>query len=657
MTQSKTVPSKKSAVQTKRRADQKRRTEKNLGKLMQFIEFGLETGQPVRVVGMPGVGKTSLVLAACRDKGYEVVYFSLATLSAEDLAVVAPTNSVRELLQEDGTYEATSVMELETLLFDVLSNEKPKVIVLDEFSRCDKRTMASVMSLINEGAINGKEIPNLKGIFALDNPDNGDFMVSGADWAQSTRFGAHIMVTANDIPWREHLTKKFEGAFGADTLEKVWSTWENFSQPVRETVSPRVLEWMLSNAQYGVPIEWALGVDGLKTYSIKDEADVDVTKDVIASLGAAMGAPAVGAMIYPAVNAVESAIARAKAGIKANVRLVGHAGFAKTAWVMARLTEEYGEDGIVPFSLSTTSPENWGVPVPGMVEDEDGQMVRQLMFLLHTRFNDDVPKVLLLDEFSRAGKRTLNAVMEIVQEGTLNGHRIRGLQFVVALDNPTGKKGELGGDVVYATERLDRAQATRFAMTVGLEPQDIPWSDWLRAKYPESSKIFLDWWGSGLDEVGRIQANARILEKMILLYEKGLDIENALPIGAGNNRIGPDLHNLLSKLKGNRVVTLLNIVEEVDEYCEVFSQGESHPDYQERWSEAVNVFELIGDVATLNQHKDVIKRVSLLMGRQWKTSSVMAAKPNPPVLQWWAELWKVAWEEAKAAQDAEAKAS
>lgn len=617
-----------------------------------MIDFGLKTGQPVRFVGPPGTGKTSVVIATVRERDCIPVYFSLATLSAEDLAVVAPTRTIREIQQDDGTVVATSVMELETLLFDVLANDDPKVIILDEYSRCDKRTMAAVMSLINEGQINGKLIPNLKGIFALDNPDDGTFMVSTADHAQSTRFGAHVLVSANDIPWREALLKKYEGRFDSDTLERLFRTWEGFSPKVREAISPRVMDWMLSNTAYGMPITWAIGVDGLDYFEIHDDAEVDVTGHTLAAIAAAIGGSVDPGFEFPAVEALESSIARAKDGIRANLRLVGHAGFAKTAYIVDRLVAEYGERGVVPFSLATTSPENWGVPVPATVSDEeDAEQHRKLLFLLHDRFNDDIPKVLLLDEFSRAGKRTLNAVMEIVQEGTLNGHPIRGLQFVVALDNPTGKKDELNG-VAYATERLDRAQATRFAMTIPLRPQDLPWKSYLEEKYGSVAAPFLDWWASGLDEPGKIQANARVLEKMILLFQEGQDIELALPLGYGNQRMGPDLTNLKAALRNERVVTLAQIVKEEKEYCEILADP-SHPDWQERFAEAANAFELISDVATLEQHKSTIKSVSAVMGKQWKTTSVTSVIENKPVLQWWIDLWK----EVQAEIDAAAQAA
>ncbi|MFO7961246.1 MAG: AAA family ATPase, partial [Nitriliruptoraceae bacterium] len=119
---------------------------------------------------------------------------------------------------------------------------------------------------------------------------------------------------------------------------------------------------------------------------------------------------------------------------RASIHLVGPHGIGKTAYVRA-WAEAQGLR-VVTRSLPVCSQRDFCVPLP-VVDRATGQ--RQLEVLVLEQLlqtHDDDRYVLILDEFSRADRATLNTAMELLQEGTIAGQELPGLAAVVALDNP-----------------------------------------------------------------------------------------------------------------------------------------------------------------------------------------------------------------------------
>lgn len=548
---------------TGKREEQKKETRRRAYKIEEIVNFGIETGVPVRIIAPHGTGKTSYVRATLAERDVTMVYLSLTQASTENLGIPVP--SVHEMVGPDGELEMERVLDF--LLFENLENDAPKVLVFDEFSRADRRTANAAMEIINEKTLFGKRIPGLVTTIALDNPSgDGMYFVGGLDLAQASRF-VTVELTANDIPWREALSRKYEQI----DLEPVFDVWEDQLDPVgRLCLPPRVLDFMIGNALDGLPLELALPVVAGPRAAIVDGAGVDITDKVLGKIADVLGVPAKATMSNQGVAIIESAL---RQGV--NARLISDSGFGKTAYTKSSVPEGY--DAIY-LSLAQSSTEDLGIPVPTArtTGDEDSEVTRVLDFLLFERFTSDRPKVLILDEFSRAGRRVANAAMELINERTLFGKKIPGLVSVIALDNPTGQK-LTGADGVagqmYDVGKLDPAQASRFAITGQLRATDIPWRDWLLATYGDDAKPFIDWWAEKLDDTGRKFANARVLERMILLFRKNLDVAMALPV-VGGKRVRVEIGSLRSMLAGKRVVGMRTIVAEAPQWIDSIEDGD-----------------------------------------------------------------------------------
>jgi hypothetical protein len=138
---------------------------------------------------------------------------------------------------------------------------------------------------------------------------------------------------------------------------------------------------------------------------------------------------------------------------RGSVHLIGPQGIGKTAYVRAWCREQGLR--VVERSLPVCTPRDFCVPLP-VADPVSGQRhVETLLLDQLTQAHDGDRYVLLLDEFSRADRATLNTAMELLQERTLAGQPLPGLAAVVALDNPA-EDGDYAGVL-----GLDLAQADR----------------------------------------------------------------------------------------------------------------------------------------------------------------------------------------------------
>lgn len=206
--------------------------------------------------------------------------------------------------------------------------------------------------------------------------------------------------------------------------------------------------------------------------------------------------------------------------------IVGEAGTGKTSAILAELKAR----GIKPIylPLAQLSVEDIGVPVPVTVDPGSGNGLdakRELRYLIFSQIADEDPeypngKAIVLDELSRAQKRTRAAAMELLNEHTIMGEPIPGLRAIIGIDNPVNYAG---------VGSLDFAQATR-VVTRFVDANDIPWREALAEKYEhrDLEPLFKVW--ESQPPVVRNQISPRILDFMIDNVEHGLPIRWALPI-------------------------------------------------------------------------------------------------------------------------------
>lgn len=536
------------------------------------------TGQRYYLVGSAGIGKTSFVKAVCEALGYHLIAINAANLSPENLNVPFP-----------GWSEEMAMQVLRPMLYEQFLSDRPKVIFIDEIGRADAGLANTLMELLQEGTLCGNEIPNLVTVLAADNPQGKNYgRMAGLDFAQADRFVA-VELDSKSTPWRRALAEEF-----ADVdLTKVFSTYDTLDTEIREVLNPRVLAFVIRALLEGFPGHFALPmVTGVRR-TLVSRVGEDVTKSVLDRIAAALGT--VNREHIP--NVVEKTLEFAVKH-RQNVYLQGRPGIGKTSMIKAYMKAK--NIACSYDSAAVLTPEDLNVPFPG----KDG---KTLDLVVAEKFANPEPWVWLVDEIARGSRRTQNAIMEPIQERTIGG-KATNIICTVALNNPrevAGFKLDVG--------KNDLAQASRFALSVEIDAENIPFQPYLKDLYGEDAATpFIEWWEDDLDDVGRVLCTPRALERMIGLYEAGNELQWGLPYLNGEYVKVPlvDLH---ARLEKRPLARLKAIVADVDRYEEELMKGKD-----EASTEHSTVFWAFykAEVSALDAVRDVCVRLYAVLDRQ-----------------------------------------
>ena len=189
---------------------------------------------------------------------------------------------------------------------------------------------------------------------------------------------------------------------------------------------------------------------------------------------------------------------------------------------------------VEPTAAITYVVENWKLDVNQaklMVEHAlrpEGQtfldIVRPQLFA-----SGDI-EALFFDEFNRSPKKVRNAVMELIQFGSINGHKFPKLRFVWAAINPDDDEQEK-----YDVEVLDAAHKDRFPVQEYIPYK--PNAEWFRKNYGQRlADSALIWWDELTDEAKRNVSPRRLQYAMDMYKLKG-DVRDVLPINCNVNKL------------------------------------------------------------------------------------------------------------------------
>ncbi len=183
----------------------------------------------------------------------------------------------------------------------------------------------------------------------------------------------------------------------------------------------------------------------------------------------------------------------------------GPHGCAKTA-ILLEVVKELNLK-LKYFSASTLDPfaDLVGIPFPVTEGDK-----RSLVYHRHTSIME--AEVLFFDEMNRAHEKVTNAMMEIIQFGTINGDPLPNLICVVAAINPPG------GD--YHTNEIDPAVMDRF--NAYIEVDGKPCAEWFKKTYNTYGEAAIDWWKLDLSKPEKALISPRTLEHIIQLCKIGI---------------------------------------------------------------------------------------------------------------------------------------
>lgn len=205
-----------------------------------------------------------------------------------------------------------------------------------------------------------------------------------------------------------------------------------------------------------------------------------------------------------------------------NVLFEGKHGVGKTSIVLSvfnKLGLKYKY-----FSAATIDP--W-VDLIGIPKETGSENSKFLDFVRPKDFALDEVEAIFLDEYNRSHKKVRNAVMELIQFKSINGHKFKNLKIVWAAINPPSE-GE------YDVENLDPAQKDRFHIHVQTpyEPDLVYFSN----KFGENGKVAVEWWGN-LSQSLKNLVSPRRLDYALDVFEKGGDIRYVLDISTNPSKL------------------------------------------------------------------------------------------------------------------------
>ncbi len=200
-----------------------------------------------------------------------------------------------------------------------------------------------------------------------------------------------------------------------------------------------------------------------------------------------------------------------------NVLFSGRHGVGKSSIIKDVMDEE----GInwKYFSAATMDPWVDFIGIPREKSDGDTSYLE----LVRPRgFAEDDVEALVIDEFNRSHKKVRNAVMELIQFKSINGHRFENLRVVWAIINPAADS-----DFKYDVQPLDPAQRDRFQVHV-----EIPYRinrEYFAEKFGASTAAAAAEWWEGLSDRTKQKVSPRRLDYALELQQMGGSLRDALP--------------------------------------------------------------------------------------------------------------------------------
>lgn len=199
-----------------------------------------------------------------------------------------------------------------------------------------------------------------------------------------------------------------------------------------------------------------------------------------------------------------------------NVLLIGAHGVGKTE-VVKKIFNEAGLKWKY-FSAATMDPWVDFIGIPRAHKREDGSEV--LNFIKPAGFADDEVEALFFDEFNRAPEKVTNAVMELIQFKSINGHVFKNLKVVWAAINPYDEEN------TYHVTEMDPAVQDRFPIQIEVAYQLD--AQYLRQKYQGDEEPFVKWWKE-LPVAMQKKISPRRLDHSVMIYKIGGDLKDVFP--------------------------------------------------------------------------------------------------------------------------------
>jgi hypothetical protein len=552
-------------------------------KLAAFIDAMIDIGQTGQIFGTHGIGKTATFFSHIAEAYPDtaLVFVPAANLTPDDLLINAP-------VREDGE------LVLRQLVMSQLRPGKKFVLLIDDSLQAGETIQSQLMQIACNWTLGEYDLRELGcvGVFLTDNESLAETSARRSDLAILDRM-VTVRMTANDTAWRTKLAARYRDW----DLRSFFGVWNSLSPELRESLSPRTMEHILANAREGFPLRWALPlVNGarLRLEETRGKKNVDRTTEILDRLATALGVRNLATIPDPVRQVLRAALRN-----RWSVLLQGPPGCGKTELVRETIRAELGRDPLY-FSLPVTNVEDLCAPLP----TSDGTLEN----LMARPFTGREPKAIVWDEYNRPkDKAAFARLMEITQEWSLAGQPIAGLRAQVAIQNPPY---HLGRKLLVSRNNI--AQATRFTVSLVVEPGDIPANEWLIRKYGGVAETVLEWWKHDIDDEGREWITKRTIERIVKLHERGLPLELAT-IYLGDGEYAPvPLTALIDRLANRQVTGLGELARQVNRWEERL-RAESASAEGGNDGDIVHQVLANAELSQLRRHRKVVTRLVALL--------------------------------------------
>ncbi|MEV4007387.1 AAA family ATPase [Actinomadura sp. NPDC049753] len=569
-------------------------------RLARFIDTMIDLGITGQVFGEHGIGKTSTFFHHVRRReDTALVYVPAANLTPDDLLVNAPVRQDGELV-------------LRQLIMSQLKPGKPFVLLIDDSLQAGATIQSQLMQIACNWTLGEHDLRELGcvGVFLTDNETLTETAALRTDPAVLDRM-ATLRVTAADTAWRAALSRRFRGV----DLTGVFRVWASLPAELRRLLSPRTLEHVLDCALAGLPLAWGLPlVDGrrLRLVTSDTKRGADQAPEILGRVAAELRRA--GADVPDPAHVPDAVRRVVRAAIERRwaVLVQGPPGCGKTEVVKEVVRDELGTDPLY-FSLPVTNVEDLCAPVPTL----DGTLDN----LLSGPFLEPGDKAIVWDEYNRPkDKATFARLMEVTQEWSLAGRRIKGLRAQIALQNPPYY---LGRKLLVSRNTI--AQASRFTVSLEIEPDDIPANEWLISRYGAVAETVLEWWKNDIDDEGRQWMTKRTLERLIRLHGTGLPLDIGKMYLGDGDYAPVSLTALEARLARRQVTGLRELAADLDVWAERLRAA------GDEGSDATDIVHRVfanAELSQLREHAEAAARLAPMLPPKLKATYLFGAEPD-----------------------------
>ena len=236
---------------------------------------------------------------------------------------------------------------------------------------------------------------------------------------------------------------------------------------------------------------------------------------------------------------------------KLNLLIEGEAGTGKTC--ISKDTIREMNLKMKYFSAATMDPFADFVGIPCPETDDKGNKILSY----HKVASIYEAEVLFFDELNRSHEKVRNALLEVIQFGTINDEPLPKVKAVIACINPDDGK--------YDVEPMDKALKGRFEGHVKVKT--LPSKSWFKDKYGRIGELAVNWWKNDLNDDEKEIADPRTLEAICKLIKIDLNPKTTnvslyhLPIER--------LIKMINQKESDKELDITDFVNDPEKYCEL----------------------------------------------------------------------------------------